>query len=242
MSIGFKDNGCEERSGNTSKVCEHDDLREDSVKSKQWRSTSFLDNKAFLICVLLIIIVTLILGIYMTKKRKETNVTDGTEYTLNETINKTETDEGKIGKDDASAVYDEEGNVTAKDAINPGVIEYEEFKTDSSYPTTAEVFEDSDYIKDLNGVDVAAVYNVKNASYVYDYVNYEKRRAIIDDGMELYWLEATYQGKKYRIQTPFYYFKNLSPSGICKVEMEILTLEGRGKIISYMQVVEDSVQ
>lgn len=135
-----------------------------------------------------------------------------------------------------NGVYDEDGNVIAEGAINPGITEY---AASENNKTTATVYSESDFIKDLNGVDVSAVYNVQKREYIKDYVNYETRRAIIDDGMELYWVEATYKGKRYRFQTPFYYFKDLDEAGICKVEMEVLTLEGGAKIISYMQIVED---
>lgn len=135
-----------------------------------------------------------------------------------------------------NGIYDEEGNyiTDSEDVIKPGVAEY----TQEGGTTTATVYSPDDFIKDLNGVDVNAIYNPQSYSYVYDYVNYEKRRAIMDDGMELYWLDITYHGKKYRCTTPFYIFKSLSNEGICRVKLELLTVEGGGKIISYMRVAE----
>ena len=61
----------------------------------------------------------------------------------------------------------------------------------------------------------------------------------MSDGMELYWLEVTYHDKPYRVQVPFYVFKDLDDKGICVVNMEVLTLDGGEKVISYMQVVYD---
>lgn len=154
------------------------------------------------------------------------------------------------GEHSAEAVYDEygnlisengiytpEGEVISDDAINPGMTDYAESEKNQ---TTPYVYKDSEFIKDLNGLDVSAVYNVQSRNYVQDYVNYETRRAIMDDGMELYWLEVIYKQKRYRVQVPFYYFKDMGTEGICKVEIEVLTLEGGEKIISYMQVIEDS--
>lgn len=135
-----------------------------------------------------------------------------------------------------NGIYDEDGNYVSdsENIIKPGIEEY----TQEGGTTTPIVYSADDFIKDLNGVDVNAIYNPKSYSYIYDYVNYEKRRAIMDDGMELYWLDITYHGKQYRCTTPFYIFKSLSNEGICRVKLELLTVEGGGKIISYMRVAE----
>lgn len=74
-------------------------------------------------------------------------------------------------------------------------------------------------------------------SYVKDFANYEAKRAILADGMEMYWLEIQYKNKPYRCQVPYYVFKDLETTGICVVEIEVLTLEGGEQVISYMQVV-----
>lgn len=138
-----------------------------------------------------------------------------------------------------NGVYDALGNVVDQNAVNPGIPDYQNSEFNS---TTATVFKDSDYIKDLNGLDILAIYNVESREYVNDYVSYEARRAIMDDGMELYWLEAEYKGKRYRVQCPYVYFKDLGPTGICKVEVEVLNIAGGGKVISYMQVVPEDKQ
>ena len=136
----------------------------------------------------------------------------------------------------SNGVYDADGNVVGDGAINPGL---PNFNDSEQGTTTATVFSATDFIKDLNGVDVPAVYNVKSRDYINDFVNYEAKRAIMADGLELYWLEVTYNDKPYRVQVPFYIFKDLKQKGICVVEIEQLTLEGGEKIISYMSVVYD---
>lgn len=130
-------------------------------------------------------------------------------------------------------VYDLDGNVIDKDAIDPGAADYDS-STQSQVP--AKVYSSDEFISDLNGVKVPAVYNVKSRDYVEDYVSYTAKRGIIDEGMELYWLDVEYHKKKYRVQVPFYYLKDMQSEGICKVRIEVLTLEGGGKIISYMNV------
>lgn len=114
-----------------------------------------------------------------------------------------------------------------------------EFDPRENGSTSAIVYSATDYIKDLYGADIPAVYNVANRTYIRDFVNYEKKRAIIDEGMELYWLEVQYKGKAYRCQVPYLIFKDLDTTGICVVELEMLTLEGGETVISFMQVVRD---
>ena len=144
--------------------------------------------------------------------------------------------DGAVYDEDGNMIYDEDGNAVDRDAVNPGITDYGE----ENGSTTAVVYSSSDFLKDLNGLDVSAVYNVVSRDYVYDYVNYTAKRAVIDQGMELYWLDVVYNERNYRVQVPFYYFKDLKTTGICKVQIEVLVLEGGGKIISYMNVVDDS--
>lgn len=134
-----------------------------------------------------------------------------------------------------NGIYDLDGEVIADNAIDPGQIDYK----DGSTTADPIVYSDEDFIKELNGLDVKAKYNVASREFVYDYVSYTSKRAIIDEGMEMYWLEAEYHNKKYRIQVPFYRYQVLGDDGICRVQMEVLTLEGGGKIISYMKVADE---
>ncbi len=68
------------------------------------------------------------------------------------------------------------------------------------------------------------------------------KRAVIDDGMEMYWIDVTYRKKKYRLQVPFYYFKDFEEEGICRVEIEVLDLENGSQIISYMHVIDEDTE
>lgn len=95
-----------------------------------------------------------------------------------------------------------------------------------------------DFVKDLNGKYVETNYEVESFEYVYDYVNYETFRAVMDDGLELYWLDVIYNKRNYRIQIPYYRYVALKGEGICRVEIEVLTLTNGSQIISYMQVVD----
>lgn len=141
--------------------------------------------------------------------------------------------------DNGNPIYDSYGDVVNEDAIDPGFSDKSNTVFGNVGSAPKEIYDADDYIKDINGVDVAAVYNVDSVDEVIDYVNYSKKRAIIDDGMEMYWVEVVYEGKKYRVQVPFRTFRYLKDKGICKMKMEVLNISGGGKIISYMSAVND---
>lgn len=97
----------------------------------------------------------------------------------------------------------------------------------------------SEYVKDLNGEEVPVNYSVQSRQYITAHVSYVAKRAVIDEGMEMYWVDVVYKKKKYRLQVPFYYFKDFEEEGICRVEIEVLELENGSQIISYMQVIDE---
>lgn len=247
MPIGFKGGAPEPKTSEESKSAENateavDDLSElveEQKKEKEATQKGKLPNNVKVILVIVAVAI-LALALIVVERRNSGETAseggDGTELLEGVTTGETDTSGGTTS---SNGIYDEKGNVIDEDAIDPGITDY--YKSDSN-STVEEVYSASDFIKDLNGIDVSAVYNVQSRAYVTDYVNYETRRAIMDDGMELYWLEVVYKEKKYRVQCPFVYFKDLDERGICKVEMEVLTLEGGGKIISYMQVVPDDFE
>lgn len=113
------------------------------------------------------------------------------------------------------------------------------YKDSKKNTTTARYFDANDFVKDLEGNDVKAVYSYKDRTYIKDHVAYTAKRGIIDDGMEIYWIDVVYKKKKYRVQVPFYYFKDFDDTGICRVEIELLTLDNGSQIISYMQVISE---
>ena len=55
----------------------------------------------------------------------------------------------------------------------------------------------------------------------------------------MFWIDVTYKQKNYRLQVPFYYFKNFDESGVCRVQVEVLDLEDGSQMITYMQVVAE---
>ena len=148
------------------------------------------------------------------------------------------TDTGQVdGTTQEAATTTAQGATTEYEISTEVAVGLPEFDDRENGSTSATVYSANDYIKDLNGNDIPAVYNVASRSYVKDFANYEAKRAILADGMEMYWLEIQYKNKPYRCQVPYYVFKDLETTGICVVEIEVLTLEGGEQVISYMQVV-----
>lgn len=217
---------------------ETDDLRESSLNEKGTSANKLLKFAPIVvIVVILIVFIKFILGSSGFNEAPNTTGDDNSVVSATESSGAVYDENGNVVS--TNGVYDEDGNVIDPKAIDPGIKNSDDYDGDATDQTTAKVYNSADFIKDLNGVDVSAVYNVESRNYVYDYVNYEMRRATIDDGMEIYWVEALYNDKKYRIQIPFCTFIKLKDKGICKVQIEVLNLEGGGKIISFMQVVDD---
>ena len=133
---------------------------------------------------------------------------------------------------DGNPVYDADGNVIGDDAINPGYVTELSNMSDGSVP--AQVFDADDYISDLNGVPISGKYNVESIDFVNDYVEYEIKRAIIDTGMEMYWAEIEYEGKKYRTQMSYTRASKFKSKGIATAQLEVLNIVGGGKVITYI--------
>ena len=147
-----------------------------------------------------------------------------------------EDDDGEDGNGDAP----EEGT-TIDEGFETGDSNSEggKYEEGTLTKTTPEHYSSSDFLKDLNGYEIPAVYTVQNVTYDVAHVNYQAKRATIDDGMEFYWLEIDYNGKKYRAQCSYNMFRNLESEGICKVAVEILTLDSGQQVVSYMKVVSE---
>lgn len=119
--------------------------------------------------------------------------------------------------------------------LTPGLTD---LQNDSTMTNGADVEKDT-MVTDLRGISVIPNYTVQEIQTVTDMVNYTKHRAITADGMELLWLEVTYKEKEYKVTVPFKIFKELDPSGITVVDMEVLNLANGSQIISHMKVRED---
>ena len=103
------------------------------------------------------------------------------------------------------------------------------------------------YVEDLYGLTTRVDYTVKNISSVADFVSYTKHRGTWGGGLELYWLDVNYKDRKYVVQVPFQYYKELDEIGIVPVKMEVLTVEGSANgdvltVISYMSLDEATLK
>lgn len=122
------------------------------------------------------------------------------------------------------------------DAINPGL---PNTNSGNNKVNGGELSDPKDFHVDINGNPIPDNYEVKQIKYETDFVNYEKRRGVTGDGMELLWLDAEYKGIPYSVQVPFKIWKELDPKGITVVSMEVLYLDGDAKVISHMAVKEN---
>lgn len=111
-------------------------------------------------------------------------------------------------------------------------------QVDNNFVNSTTPVEGTILVKDLNGKAIDTDFTVRFIQTRSDYINYEKKRAVMGDGIEFYWLEAIYLDKPYKVQVSFKVFKELRPKGIIKVKLEVLTLESGSEIVSYMEVDE----
>ncbi|GAA0101595.1 hypothetical protein UT300012_23100 [Paraclostridium bifermentans] len=118
-------------------------------------------------------------------------------------------------------------------AINPGLPNTE---TGQNKVNNGKLTPSGDFLKDVNGNQIPTNYEVKQVKEETDFVNYEKRRGVTGDGVELLWLDAEYKGVPYTVQVPFKIWKELDPKGITVVSMEVLYLQDDKKVISFMSV------
>lgn len=121
-------------------------------------------------------------------------------------------------------------------AINPGLPNTE---NGQNKVNNGKLTPSGDFLKDVNGNQIPANYEVKQVKEETDFVNYEKRRGVTGDGVELLWLDAEYKGIPYTVQVPFKIWKELDPKGITVVSMEVLYLDQDRKVISFMSVKEN---
>lgn len=92
----------------------------------------------------------------------------------------------------------------------------------------------------LNGQTINIDYEVQETNIVTDFINFTKFRSIMGQGLEFYWLEATYKGIEYKVQVPYSVYSKLEDKGITVVDMEVLTLTDGNKLITYMNVRKDA--
>lgn len=121
-------------------------------------------------------------------------------------------------------------------AINPGLPNTE---NGQNKVNNGKLTPSGDFLKDVNGNQIPSNYEVKQVKEETDFVNYEKRRGVTGDGVELLWLDAEYKGIPYTVQVPFKIWKELDPKGITVVSMEVLYLDQDRKVISFMSVKEN---
>ena len=217
----------------------------EDIEDFTMKQSHSIDKKVIVLGVAAaVVVIAIIIAMVSSKKPanvNESEVSDINQVPVEQTTSQSQGNEADTASDGTNNQENgysvNNGGTSADNTIKPGITNYDDEM--DVMTTGATVYNANDFISDLNGLEVSAIYNVEKIEYVTDYVNYETRRASIDDGMEFYWIEAKYHEKKYRVQIPYCYYKNMQDSGICKVNMEVLNLVGGGQLVSYMQVIPE---
>lgn len=119
----------------------------------------------------------------------------------------------------------------------------QDFTGDTNMTSTTSPEDGDNFLQDINGLTTQVNYTVDRIYDAADFVSYTKHRGTWNAGLELYWLEATYKEKKYVIQVPFKYYKELDDVGIVPVKMEVLSIKSeidgsQLTVVSYMNLDE----
>lgn len=101
----------------------------------------------------------------------------------------------------------------------------QDFTQNTTMQSSSTPEDPANFTKDINGLTTQVNYTVDRIYDAADFVSYEKHRGTWNAGLELYWLDAEYRGKKYTIQVPFKYYKELDDIGIIPVKMEVLSIK-----------------
>jgi len=66
-------------------------------------------------------------------------------------------------------------------------------------------------------------------------IAYTRHRAVLDAGIEVYWIEGTFQGRRVRAMIPFSLYLSLAPQGVLTAEMEVVTDAAGSVTITYIR-------
>lgn len=165
---------------------------------------------------------------------KETNIANANTSSSNTSTN---VNGGTLVKEDENGnpveIVDDNKNNNESTDVNVGVPNY---NINSNMKADTEVENYNNFVKSVDGKDVATNYTVARIDTVTDFVTYTKHRGVTGTGVELYWLDAVYKDRPYVIQVPFKVFKELGDTGITPVKVEVLYLTDNSQIVSYMEV------
>jgi len=66
-------------------------------------------------------------------------------------------------------------------------------------------------------------------------ISYTRHRAVLDIGIEVYWIEGSFQGRRVRAMIPFSLYLSLAPQGVLAAEMEVVTDATGSVTITYIR-------
>jgi len=66
-------------------------------------------------------------------------------------------------------------------------------------------------------------------------IAYTRHRAVLDAGIEVYWIEGTFQGRRVRAMIPFSLYLSLAPQGVLTAEMEVVTDATGSVTVTYIR-------
>lgn len=125
-----------------------------------------------------------------------------------------------------------------QELINQGLGANSVSQSNNMYNNTS--VSSDNFVTSLVGVDIPENYEVKAITYVIEFIPYTKHRAVTGTGVELYWLEGTFQGQPCKFTIPYKYFKDLPESGAVPCNVEIVQTSNGDLVATWFQFSADS--
>lgn len=213
---------------------EDEDLGFKSKKPKKDRQPgkSKLNKIVGIFIIIAVIILIVIIAVITLPGKSEADANRGS--AIEQSSEPSPSESSNTTKQEPTATFEDD------DSINPGISDTtQDVEGSSPNQNLSDAGGFTQSVTDLNGNELSENYVVSSREIVTDYVNYEKKRGVTSEGLELYWLDVVYKDKPYVIQVPYQTWVNLDLKGTTVVDAEVLNIDDGSQIISYMQLKGD---
>ena len=97
-------------------------------------------------------------------------------------------------------------------------------------PVSSDVF-----VYDIHGERIPEMFEVRAITHISDIVSFTKRRAVLGQGIEFYWLDGVWRGQPVRVVVPFTWFRELPEQGAVIATIEIVETVDGNLIATYFR-------
>lgn len=236
-----------EDTGAKSKSNEDTSLDDEIIASSSTNKGKVLVFGGVAVVIVLIATVALLFG-SSKSNNSATPINDPTQQdsTVQSSSNNTHKIEMESNEATSQESNTQQSNTPSEDNPDEG-IGIQDFTANTNNRTSDTIQDGDEVLKDLYGLSMQVAYDVDSIYNATDFVTYTKARGTWGGGLEFYYLDAEYKGRKYVVQVPFKYYKELDDIGTVPVKIEVLHISGTTEeddrtVISYMTLDEEVLE